>query len=324
MERAIAHRVSHLCYWLTKWVRVNNCSINSKSSAQNWKAKAWKSDAWLQHSIFKWTNQKHLNWCIDITSWHPLILVFLGFHFKPKTSDASNSKHWTLQLQHTPPIMLCQSQYLIILQIFPTQYFLPKTYVSPKCLSFGPSKGAFTHCSFCLATHQTSDGPWHRSVPFWALELKVSTVAEERRGASSLSLPLKSRCSVAGTLCLHSPLCNRWKHTPTHPLHLFLSQTEPPFQHSQSNNAIRTLLEYAQEALPPCLLYRSPFSTQKVHYYVKVHFSLLNAMRIMRPTLTLTQLCTILSRSCHPTHSKYKLITLLQFWSLSDILRKKE
>lgn len=109
MERAIAHRVSHLCYWLTKWVRVNNCSINSKSSAQNWKAKAWKSDAWLQHSIFKWTKQKHLSWCIDITSWHPLILVVLGFHFKPKTSDSSNSKHWTLQLRHTPPIILFHS-----------------------------------------------------------------------------------------------------------------------------------------------------------------------------------------------------------------------
>lgn len=126
-------------------------------------------------------------------------------------------------------------------------------YVSPKCLSFGPPKGAFTHCSFCHATHQTSDSPWHRSVAFWALELKVSTVAEERRGAPSLSLPLKSRCSVAGEAALSAStlryVTGGNTHLRTLSISFFLKQS-PPFQHSQSNNAIRTLLEYAQEALP--------------------------------------------------------------------------
>lgn len=148
----------------------------------------------------------------------------------------------------------------------------------------------------------------------------MSTVAEERRGAPSLSLPLKSRCSVAGKAALSAStlryVTGGNRHLRTLSISFFLKQS-PPFQHSQSNNAIRTLLEYTQEALPLYLLYRSPFSTQKAHYHVKVHFSsLLNAMRIMSPTLTLTPSCTIVSRSCHPNPSKHKLSLCITFFTV--------
>lgn len=134
----------------------------------------------------------------------------------------------------------------------------------------------------------------------------MSTVAEERRGTPSLSLPLKSRCSVAGEAALSAStlryVTGGNTHLRTLSVSFFLMQSPPPPQHSQSNNDIWTLLE----ALSLYLLYRSPFSSQTAYYYVKTHFSsLLYAMRIGRPTLTYSS-CPIVSRSCHPNPSKRK------------------
>lgn len=99
-------------------------------------------------------------------------------------------------------------------------------------VAFRPLKGAFSHRQLCHATRQTSDSSWHHSVAFGALELKVCTLAEERRASPSLSLPLKSRCSVAGKAALSASTLRYVTGGSTHPRTLsvsfFLKRTPPP------------------------------------------------------------------------------------------------